>query len=803
MQEKIYALLEKFVDVEEDFSNFKREVIQDFITAVVSREVSYLARKEVLTGKAKFGITGDGKELLQIAMSKSFQKGDWLSGYYRDQTFMLAKGLMSIEDYFFQLYADCDNDPFSGGRQMNNHFATKIYDEHGEWLTLKDTYNVSSVQSCTAGSVTRAMGHAFASKVFRQLNSQDFSKFTDNGNEICFMTIGDGSTSEGPFWEMMNAAGVLDIPLVAVVYDDGYSISVPVEYQTTKASISKALEGLLIDEEGKGIHIIVAKAWDYQELCLAFEKASNIARKKHKAVLLHIQECTQPQGHSTSGSHERYKSKERLDWEKEYDCNYKMEEWLISNGILTEDDVIEIHDEARNYVKETVKVVWRRFEDPILQEMDVLKTLLNDLSDEAKSLPSIKEVFVEIKKLINPFRSELHSLARRAQIALQYNGMHSDGLKSFIGEKEIIANQNFHNKLYSETPYAAINQIPVKPVFSEKSQMKTGYQIINKFFESAFRSRKDLIAFGEDLGRIGDVNQGFAGLQEIFGEERIMDTGIREWTIVGQAQGASMRGLRPIVDIQYLDYLGYAFSPLSDDIATLRYRTDGIQRCPLIIRTRGHRLEGIWHSGSPMGMILNSMKGIYLCVPHNFVQAAGLYHTLLDSDDPGIVIECLNAYRLKEMEPDNLAEIKIPLGVPDILKEGQDVTIVTYGACVRIVMKAVEMLTKFNISCEVLDVQTLMPFDIEHIILHSVMKTNKVVFIDEDVPGGASAFMMREVLEVQGAFKYLDAAPVCISAKEHRTPYGSDGDYYTKPNVDEVFERVYSIMKEYNPESYR
>lgn len=802
MQEKIYALLEKFVDVEEDFSNFKREVIQDFITAVISREVSYLARKEVLTGKAKFGITGDGKELLQIAMAKSFQKGDWLAGYYRDQTFMLAKGLMSIEDYFFQLYADCDNDPFSGGRQMNNHFSTPTYQENGDWLPLKETYNVSSVVSCTAGSVARALGHAFASKVFRNLDEKSLSEFSDNGNEVCFLSIGDGSTSEGPFWEMMNAAGVLDIPLVAVIYDDGYAISVPIEYQTTKSSISKALEGLLIDESGKGIHIIVAKAWDYQELCLAFEKASQLARKKHKAVLLHIQECTQPQGHSTSGSHERYKSKERLDWEREYDCNFKMEEWLIKNGLLSENDVISIHDEAKNYVREVVKKVWRAYEDPILEDLEGLKELIKDLPDEAKAIPEVAEVRSEIKKLVNPFKSELHSIARKVRNALQYNGMYSEALSTYLGKKQISADLNYHNKLYSETPLAALNVVPVKPVYRSDSQMKTGYQIINKFFNSAFEKRNNLIAFGEDLGKIGDVNQGFAGLQEIFGENRIMDAGIREWTLVGQALGASMRGLRTIVDIQYLDYLAYAYSPLSDDVATLRYRTDGIQRCPMIVRTRGHRLEGIWHSGSPMGMILNGMKGIYLCVPHNFVQAAGFYNTLLDSDDPGIVIECLNAYRLKEMEPENLVDIRLPLGVPDILVQGSDITLVTYGACVRVVLKAAEMLKKFNIHCEVIDVQTLMPFDTEHTISHSVKKTSKVLFIDEDLPGGATAFMMREVLEVQGAFKYLDAAPRCLSAKDHRTPYGSDGDYYTKPNPDSVFELVYEMMKEYKPHIY-
>ncbi len=802
MREKIYFLLEKFVDIEDDYSNFKKEVIHDYITAVVSREVSLMARKEVLSGKAKFGITGDGKELPQLALAKAFQKGDWKAGYYRDQTFMLSKGLMTVEEYFSQLYADCDNDPFSGGRQMNNHFATDTYDSEGNWLDLRDLLNISSDISCTGGQVARAVGHAFASKVFRSLDEPTLNHLSNNGNEVCFLTIGEGSTSEGAFWEMMNAAGVLDIPLVAVVYDDGFSISVPVELQTTKSSISKAMEGLLIDENGKGIHIYVAKAWDYQELCMVFQKAADIARRDHKAVLIHVQECTQPQGHSTSGSHERYKTESRLEWENEFDCILKMEEWIMANAILTQEEIEEIGASAKQIVKEGIKHAWAIYENPIKDQWVKLGSILDGLPDQLKSLDNIKEAILEIKKLHNPFYSDLHSIGRRVLHFLRTKGLQNQELADFVMERSIKADLAYHSKLHSETPKAALNQIPVNPIYDEKSALKTGYQIINAFFDHAFEERKDLIAFGEDLGLIGDVNQGFTGLQEKYGNKRIMDTGIREWTIVGQALGASMRGIKPIVEIQYLDYLGYAFSPLSDDVATLRYRTDGLQRAPMIVRTRGHRLEGIWHAGSPMGMIINGMRGIYLCVPHNFVQAAGMYNTLLDSDDPGIVVECLNAYRLKERVPNNLSEIKLPLGVPNVLLEGNDVTVVTYGACVRVVQKAAEMLQKFNISIEIIDAQTLMPFDIEHRIVESLKKTNKLICVDEDLPGGASAYMMREILETQNGYNYLDSKPVCLSAKDHRTPYGSDGDYYTKPNPDTVFEAIYKMMHESNPGLY-
>jgi pyruvate/2-oxoglutarate/acetoin dehydrogenase E1 component/TPP-dependent pyruvate/acetoin dehydrogenase alpha subunit len=803
MKEQIYSIIDKYVDVEDDYAQYKKELIEDYITALLSREVSINARKEVLTGKAKFGISGDGKEVPQLAMAKAFKKGDWKAGYYRDQTFMFAKNLSTVSEYFAQLYSDSDNDPFSGGRQMNCHFATPTIDEDGNFLALKDLYNVSSDVSCTAGQVARAIGHAFASKIYRSLeNNIAYEDLTDNGNEVCFFTIGEGSTSEGPFWEMMNAAGVLNIPLVAVVWDDGYSISVPVELQTTKSSISKALEGLLIDEDGKGIHIYVAKAWDYQELCLVFQKAANIARKDHKAVLVHVQECTQPLGHSTSGSHERYKSHERLDWEAEYDCIAKMEEWLISNALLTHEETDQIRTKTKEYVKEEVKKAWRNYFDPTKYIFDEIKTLFDSINSKFPEFHDLQEEINRYSKLVNPHYSDIHASTKRVKILLRSIGVVQNELDEFIGKNDIRAELKYHTQLYSQTSKSALSVPAVLPTYDDSGNEDTGYKIINKFFDHAFEKYDNLIAFGEDLGKIGDVNQGFAGLQEKYGDHRIMDTGIREWTIIGQALGSSMRGLKPIVEIQYLDYLAYAFSPLSDDLATLRYRSNGIQAAPMIVRTRGHRLEGIWHSGSPMGVILGGMRGIYLCVPRNFVQAAGLYNTLLKSDDPGIVIECLNAYRLKERIPSNLKEVTIPLGMPEIVKKGEDVTVVTYGACVNVCLKAAALATKIGISMEVIDVQTLLPFDLEHTICHSLQKTNKILFVDEDVPGGGTAFMMREVLEIQGGFKYLDTAPKCLSATEHRTPFGSDGDYYSKPNPESVLEMAYEIMKDVYPSRF-
>ena len=803
MKEQIYSLVEKYVDVESDFSEYKRELISDFITAVLSREVSINARKEVLTGKAKFGISGDGKEVPQLAMAKVFKKGDWKAGYYRDQTFMFAKNLSTVGEYFAQLYSDSNNDPFSGGRQMNCHFATPIIDQDGNLLKTTQLYNISSDVSCTAGQVARAIGHAYASKLYRSPSlAGKYPEMSDQGNEVCFFTIGDGSTSEGPFWEMMNAAGVLDIPLIAIVWDDGYSISVPVEYQTTKSSISKAMEGLLVDESGKGIHIYVAKAWDYQELCIVFQKAADIARRQHKAVLIHVQECTQPLGHSTSGSHERYKSKERLAWEAEFDCIAKMEEWMISNAILTYEDIDHIKTKTKEYVKEEIKKAWNNYYDPVKLLYNDIKALYQEIKSKHGSILAVSEEINHFNKLVLPAYSEVHASAKRMKFFLRAQGIQITELNDFITKNDIRAELKYHTNLHSHTPKAALSVPAVLPVYDENVHEETGYKIINKFFDHSFAKYDNLIGFGEDVGNIGDVNQGFAGLQAKYGKDRITDTGIREWTIVGQAIGSAMRGFRPIVEIQYLDYLAYAYSPLSDDLATLRYRTNGIQASPVILRTRGHRLEGIWHSGSLMSIITGGMKGIYLCVPRNFVQAAGMYNTLLKSDDPGIVIECLNGYRLKEKVPANLSEITIPLGMPEILTKGDDITVVTYGACVRVCLEAAHLAEKSGIHMEIIDVQTLMPFDLEHVIANSVKKTNKILFVDEDVPGGATAYMMQEVIEGQGAFKYLDTAPRCLSGSDHRTPFGSDGDYYSKPNPEAVFEMVYEMMKDVQPEKF-
>jgi pyruvate/2-oxoglutarate/acetoin dehydrogenase E1 component/TPP-dependent pyruvate/acetoin dehydrogenase alpha subunit len=802
MKEQIYAMLDKFVAIEDDFSHYKKELITDYITALLSREVSYICRKEVLTGKAKFGISGDGKELPQLAMARAFEPGDWKAGYYRDQTFMFAKNLSTVREYFAQLYADQANDPFSGGRQMVCHFATPTIDRDGNFKDLASEYNVSSDVSCTAGQVARGIGHAFASKVFRSLDNRKFDKLSNNGNEVTFFTIGDGSTSEGPFLEMVNAAGVLDIPLVISIWDDGYAISVPVEFQTTKSSISKALEGFLIDEKGRGLHIYVAKAWDYQELCLVYKKAAKIAREQHKAVIIHVQECTQPQGHSTSGSHERYKTKERLLWEQENDCIGKMEEWMLSNAILNHDEIAELKSSAKEYAKTEAKKAWNDYYEPVQIAYNTHLQEITNLTVKYPTITKLKEEYQIVKKMINPFMSELTASAKRVQFVLRSYGIKEDYINNFINITSISADLHYHTKLYSDTPKAAINVMPVKAKYADDAPIATGYQIINQFFDSAFAKHDNLIAFGEDLGKIGDVNQGFVGLQEKYGSHRIMDTGIREWTLIGQALGSAMRGLKPIVEIQYLDYLAYAFSPMSDDLATLRYRTNGIQVSPMIVRTRGHRLEGIWHSGSPMGMITSSMRGVYLCVPRNFVQAAGMYNTLLKSDDPGIVVECLNAYRLKESVPENLADITIPLGVPEILHQGSDITLVTYGACVRVCEEAIKLANENKISVELIDVQTLMPFDLEGIIVESIKKTNKILFVDEDVPGGATAYLMQQVLQGHNGYKYLDASPVCLSASDHRPPYSTDGDYFTKPNTESVFEAIYQIMSDYNPSKY-
>lgn len=778
-----------------DFYQYKKTVLHDYWLSQVSRECSISGRKEVLTGKAKFGIVGDGKEVAQVAMAKAFQKGDWRSGYYRDQTLVMALGLCTVEDFFAQLYADTNHDPFSGGRQMNSHFATPMMDKDGEWINQMDQINSSSDISCTGGQMARALGLGMASNLYKHLDTKNKHLFSNNGNEVSFCTIGDASTSEGAFWETMNSAAVMNVPLVVAVWDDGYGISVPIELQTVKASISKALEGFLIDENDNGIYIFTAKAWDYQELCTVFEAATNLSRKNHRPALVHVQEVTQPQGHSTSGSHERYKTKERLDWEKEYDCVKKMAEWLVLNAFATEEQIEKINQDAKDYVKEHRNNAWKKYMEPVKVKADLLLSIFTEIT-KIKASEQILHLQEELKNAINPFYSELYQIARKLKFETDFLGIRSESLDSFLDEAKKTGEQRYGTHLFSETKYSAIQVPMVKPIYDANAEELNGYQVINKYFDTILEKHPEVIAFGEDVGQIGDVNQGFAGLQEKYGSKRVFDAGIREWTIVGQAIGAAMRGIRPIAEIQYLDYINYAISPLADDLATLRYRSNGIQKSPTIIRTRGHRLEGIWHAGSPMGMIINSMKGICLCVPRNMVQAAGMYNTLLKSDDPGIVVECLNGYRLKEKVPSNFGEYTIPLGMPEVLHSGDSITIVSYGSTLREVIKALPILERAGISAEVIDVQTLVPFDLEGIILESLKKTNKILFVDEDVPGGATAYMMSEVLDKQNGYKYLDAKPICLTGKEHRTPFGSDGDYFTKPYAEDVIDVVFEMVKE-------
>jgi len=802
MRDKMAENNDEILLVEDQVQDFAENVMKDYWTCLVSREVSLMGRKEVLTGKAKFGILGDGKEVAQVAMARAFKKGDWKSGYYRDQTFMMATGLCAVEDFFAQLYADADHDPFSGGRQMNAHFATDTIDHNGEWTIHTEMYNVSSDISPTGGQMARALGLALASKKYREIDIPEGEKFSKKGNEVSFVTIGDASTSEGVFWETINAAAVMQVPLLVAVWDDGYGISVPVELQTVKSSISKALAGFEVEKKSNGIYIFKVKGWDYPNLCATFEKAAELVRKEHIPALVHVQEITQPQGHSTSGSHERYKSPERLEWEKDFDGIQKMREWILINGIAGESSLDDLEKSARQHAKEGKDTAWQRYAGQVKQHQNDLLSIIDQIPAELKT-EAVQKIGEELKTAINPGFAEVVQLARRLDIHLKrFSSGKSEPLNNFLAAAKEIARKRYHTHLWSESEQAAIMAKSVPARYSSEAQEVPGFQILNQFFDGILENNPYVIAFGEDVGKIGDVNQGFAGMQAKHGTERVFDTGIREWTIMGQAIGTSMRGLRPIAEIQYLDYLAYGFSALSDDLATIRYRTAGKQKAPAIIRTRGHRLEGVWHAGSPMGMIVSSMRGIHICVPRNMVQAAGMYRTLLQSDDPGIVVECLNGYRLKELMPDNLHEFSVPLGIPEILQSGQDITLVTYGSCVREALEALELLKPFNISVELIDVQTLLPFDLEGVIMASLKKTSRIIFLDEDVPGGATAFMMQQVLEVQGGYRYLDAAPVTISAKEHRTPFGSDGDYFTKPGPEDIFDALYEMMKESFPDRY-
>ena len=782
------------------FDHFRNEVLKDYRIACESRETSLMGRKEVLTGKAKFGIFGDGKEVAQVAAAKFFKPGDFRAGYYRDQTFMFAAGLANVEQYFAQLFSDPDikHDPFSAGRQMNAHFATKNVNENGDWLPLATTKNSSSDMAPTAGQMPRAVGLALASKLFR--NSPVFRKhkdLSDNGNEICFCTIGDASTSEGHFWEAVNAAGVMQIPLAIFVWDDGYGISVPKKLQTTKGSISTALRGMQKNEDTNGLDIYKLKGWDYAGMCEVFEPAIQKIRDTHTPAIFHIEEITQPQGHSTSGSHERYKPPERLAWEKEWDCIKQMKEWLLANALAEENELNEIEFNAKRYIKVSKQKAWDNYITPVKQQVQEGVALLQQLAEtmDAENKAALQKMAAELKANNEPMRRELmKTIATALDIAGDNNV--APALANYYRSLKTTNAGLYNSFLYNEGPKSALKVKEVKPVYAADAKMINGYEILNKYFDELFEANDKVTAFGEDVGLIGDVNQGFNGLQAKYGEQRIFDTGIRELTIMGQGIGLALRGLRPIAEIQYLDYLLYGLQPLSDDAATTHFRTAGGQSCPLIVRTRGHRLEGIWHSGSPMGMIINALRGMYVCVPRNMVQAAGMYNTLLQSNDPALMIECLNGYRTKEKLPSDLLNYTVPLGVPEVVNEGTDVTMVTYGSTLKIVLEAAATLAKMRVSCEVIDVQTLLPFDISHHIVESLKKTNRIVFIDEDVPGGAAAYMFNKVMEEQGGYKHLDVSPRTITAQAHRPSYASDGDYFSKPNTEDIVRVVKEMMAE-------
>ncbi|UKJ06668.1 alpha-ketoacid dehydrogenase subunit alpha/beta [Solitalea lacus] len=788
------------------FEEFKQEVLTDYRLAQESRQASLLGRKEVLTGKAKFGIFGDGKELAQIAMAKVFKEGDFRSGYYRDQTFHFAAGMYNISEFFAQLYAhaDVNAESSTAGRGMTCHFGTRSLDDNGNWNNLTEMKNSSADISCTAGQMIRLVGLAQASKLYRENKELAYmTHFSKNGNEIAFGTIGDASTSEGHFFEALNAAGVLQVPMLMSVWDDGYGISVSQKYQTTKQNISELLKGFQRDENGEGFEIIRVKGWDYAGLVEAYEKAASICRTHHIPVLVHVQEVTQPQGHSTSGSHERYKSKERLEWEANHDCIKKMREWIVESSIATVEELDQIDEEAKRYVREIQKKAWADFNAPIKTEITELVTIFDEIEGQSQFAADVKYHKNALRSAIDPTRKDVIAATRRVLLITRNEKIAGrEKLIKWLNEANESNRDRYNTYLFSNTIDSPLNMVEIKPEFPETPKTVDGREVLQACFEANFSRDPRLVAFGEDVGKIGDVNQGFAGLQEKFGELRIFDTGIREATIVGQGIGLAMRGLRPIAEIQYLDYIYYGLQPLADDLSSLTYRTKRGQKAPLIIRTRGHRLEGIWHAGSPIGVLINALRGMHLCVPRNMTQAAGMYNMLLRSDEPALVIECLNGYRLKEKLPSNVGEFTVPLGKPEVLREGSDITLVTYGSCVRIADEAAHQLAELGISVELIDVQTLLPFDLNHSILESIKKTSRVLFLDEDMPGGATAYMLQKVMEEQKGFRYLDSEPRTLTAKEHRPAYGSDGDYFSKPNIEDVVETVYEMMREANPHRF-
>jgi len=793
------------VEIPLSYKDFKEQVLADYRLISLSRECSILGRREVMSGKAKFGIFGDGKELPQLILSKFFKNGDFRSGYYRDQTILMEQGHLSPKEIFAALYAhpDIEAEPMSGGRQMGGHFVTRSNEEDGSWKKLTDQKNHSSDISPTAGQMPRLVGLAQASKVYRALNIKDSEKFSENGNEIAWGTIGNASTSEGLFFEAVNAAGVMQIPMVISVWDDDYGISVHNDEQTTKGSISKALEGLQRNDTEKGFEILTVKGWDYAALIETYKYAEKLARNQHVPVLVHVQELTQPQGHSTSGSHQRYKTTERLDWENRYDCNLKTREWILSNGFATDEELAAIENENKKIVRQAKSDAWSAYQNPIIECKKQIKILIEKATQSTNNDPNFQILKKHLNGISEPtYKDLLHTARKALRILTHYDNPVKLEIRVWKDELTEKLNPKFSSHLHSQSDKRLANIDLVAVQYSEDEEWVDGRIIIRDNFDALLGSNDKLLLFGEDVGVIGDVNQGLEGMQLKYGATRVADTGIREATIMGQGIGMALRGLRPIAEIQYLDYILYCIQTLSDDLASYHYRTVGKQAAPLIIRTRGHRLEGIWHSGSPMGGIINLVRGINVAVPRNMTQAAGMYNTLLEGDEPAIVVEALNGYRLKERKPSNLGQFRIPLGKVEVIKEGADITIVSYGSTLRMVETVAKELMQFDIDVEVIDIQTLLPFDIAHDIQKSVEKTNRILVIDEDVPGGASAYILQQLIDVQNIFPLLDSTPQTLTSKPHRPAYGSDGDYFSKPSEDDIFEKVYAIMHESNPEDF-
>ncbi|MFP4846224.1 thiamine pyrophosphate-dependent enzyme [Winogradskyella sp. PE311] len=784
------------------FDDFKAEVINDYKLAVTSRECSLLGRREVLTGKAKFGIFGDGKEVPQIAWAKAFENGDFRSGYYRDQTFMMAIGELTIQQFFAGLYANTDlkDEPMSAGRQMGGHFATHSLDENGNWKDLTAQKNSSADISPTAGQMPRLLGLAQASKIYRNVNGIDTTNFSNKGNEVAWGTIGNASTSEGLFFETINAAGVLQVPMIISVWDDEYGISVHAKHQTTKENISEILKGFQRDKKNNGYEIFRVNGWNYPELIDTYQRAAQVSRKEHVPVLIHVNELTQPQGHSTSGSHERYKNQERLAWEAEYDCNVQMRNWVISNNIATNEELTAIERDIKKAVREGKKAAWSAFIKPIINESSEAITLLKSLAQSSSNGVFINKLINDLAAIDEPLRRDILSATRKAlRYVVTENTPQKVTLQNWINNYIKTIQPKYSSHLHSSSEHNALHQNEVKPSYDSDAQDVDGRIVLRENFDAIFNKFPEALIFGEDAGYIGDVNQGLEGLQEKYGELRVSDTGIREATILGQGIGMAMRGLRPIAEIQYLDYIMYALQIMSDDLATVQYRTKGRQKAPLIVRTRGHRLEGIWHSGSQMGGILNLIRGVHVLVPRSMTKAAGFYNTLLESDEPALVVECLNGYRLKEKLPNNIGEFKTPIGIVETIREGEDITLVSYGSTLRLVEQAAKELLEVGIDAEIIDVQSLLPFDLNHDIVKSIAKTNRVMVIDEDVKGGASAYILDQILNEQSAFQYLDSQPKTLAAQPHRPAYGTDGDYFSKPSVEDIFEAIYDVMHELSP----